>query len=572
MVTQEGEAKLQRQFGELRWTARTKETSASVFLSGRFPPAIQALLEFTDNSAGYRNKDREYPTHIHTIIEPERISVLDYGGLGADGEGIKKFALVGETEDVGISFRGAGAKYAAWFFGEDIEIRAKKRGDDVEYTSSIKGFGDPTIEYAGTFVIDPKKSQWDLDRGRFEVIVRRLKSADQFPQGGANIRRVIGEVYRPLLSSLMVDFRSPVRLENRIILDSNGNIAEVNDKVIMTVTTRKKREQVFPLNIPLLPEYSENDRKILETSLQEKMLVWIGEMDLSNLKSKTVKPGIRFYYDGRLINIDYLGFDEKDPRLSGLTGEVHLDNIIDIKKQLSVNKSAGMNLQSEQWQRVAATLRKFLAPFVEKLQQKTLQTSENRPDYLTSVLSDARRYIDLCLREMAQEGVIITEEDLDLLVGEIRGQRNPPRGKQENSTQRTTRDGKKWIDQKPLTIAPEDASEELPRRRRSFIDGTDLLSLGDFTTVSRIISRARNQRNERILALNSENPTVQGAVSAGKLAMARLAGEELAEHVAIEFRSDMREALQLRDEIRFRHALVLAAGSDYQRQGETQKK
>lgn len=572
MVKQESEGILPELEGKLGWTANTKMTSASIFLSGRFPPPIQALLEFSDNSVGFRNRDREYPTHIHAIIEPDRVCVLDYGGLGADGEGIKKFALVGETEDVGISIRGAGAKFAAWFFGEDLEISAKKRGDDVEYTSTIKGFGDPTIEYAGTFVINPKRSQWDLDRGRFEVIVKRIKSPDQLPQG-ANLRRVMGEVYRPLLSKLTADFRNPVKLDNRVILNSDGDLFEVNDKVIINVTTRSKREQVYPLNIPLLPGHSENNRKIIQTNLGEKMLVWVGEMDLRSPDSKNVKPGIRFYFDGRLINIDFLGFDEKDPRLSGLTGEVHLDNVLNIKEQLPANKSAGINLHSEQWQRVTSSLREFLYPFIEKLQQKTLQIPTNRPGYLAGVLSDARRYIDLCLREIAQEGVILTEEDLDLLVGETRAQRNSPReGHGDGGKRPTGRKSKNWIDQRPLTIATIDATVELPRRRKSFVGGTDLLSLSDTATVSKIISRENNSRQERILVLNSENPTVQAAIQIGKLAMARLAGEQIAEHVAFEFRSSIADALQLRDEIRLRHALVLAATPDYQKQSVSKQK
>lgn len=118
--------RLQRQYGELLWTARAKETSASIFLQGRYAPQIQALLEFIDNSVGYRNRDKPYPTVVTVIVEKNRISVTDFGGLGTDAEGIKRFARVGETEEMGIGYRGAGAKYAAWFFGKDLEINTKK--------------------------------------------------------------------------------------------------------------------------------------------------------------------------------------------------------------------------------------------------------------------------------------------------------------------------------------------------------------------------------------------------------------------------------------------------------------
>lgn len=48
--------------------------------------------------------------------------------------------------------------------------------------------------------------------------------------------------------------------------------------------------------------------------------------------------------------------------------------------------------------------------------------------------------------------------------------------------------------------------------------------------------------------------------------MARLAGDEIAEHVAFEFRSTIADVLQLRNELRYRHALVLAASPEFQRQ------
>lgn len=128
------------------------------------------------------------------------------------------------------------------------------------------------------------------------------------------------------------------------------------------------------------------------------------------------------------------------------------------------------------------------------------------------------------------------------------------------------------MDQQPRTIPPEDATVVMPRRRRSFIDDTDLLSLEDPVTVSRIIPRTTSKGEQRILALNYDNPIVRAAMDEGKLAIARLAGCEIAEHVAFEFRSSVRDALQLRNELRYRHALLLAANPEYQKLVISKKK
>ena len=44
-----------RQYGELDFSARVKDTGASIFLNGRYPAAIQALIEFTDIASEKQN-------------------------------------------------------------------------------------------------------------------------------------------------------------------------------------------------------------------------------------------------------------------------------------------------------------------------------------------------------------------------------------------------------------------------------------------------------------------------------------------------------------------------------------
>lgn len=556
--------RFERQFGELKWSARAKETSSSIFLQGRYPAPIQALLEFTDNSFGYRNRDKDYPTHITVVIDKDHISVTDFGSLGTDAEGIKHFAQVGETEEMGISYRGGGAKFASWYFGEDLEIKSKHAGDGIEYSTAIIGFGNPRIEYAGMFAIDATVSSWPEDKGRFQIIIRKLKNAENLPQG-AMLRRVLGEVYRPLLARQAYDLKNPTRLEKRRILDKEGHIIEVDDKVVLRVTTSRKTEQVSPLVIPLLPGYSEEEIKIIKTTEGERLGYWVGEMDTADGRSKIVEPGIRFYYDGRLITIDYCGFDKRDPHLAGLVGEVHMDYIKGIKEQLPVNKSAGVNIQSDQWKRVVEAVHKAINPLVEEMLRKPILIVEQKPAFLERVFKEARRLADLCIKEIAQEGVYLTPADLDLLMGETHGQKPIITRREGDQPKEAKRDGRPWEDQKGRTIPGFEADPNIQRTRKSFFDRLEYISLKDETTVSILREIEEASKKCRVLQINEKSLVVQLAILEGELAITRLTGEEIIDWMAREYSSNVDSFLRLRAESRVRLVKWLTTTNAYRR-------
>src|SRR5436190_8902406 len=264
-----------RQYGELDFSARVKDTGASIFLNGRYPAPIQALIELTDNSFGHRKRDQGTTT-ISVDLEQDRdkVRVSDSGGLGTDAEGIKSFTRLGQTTSVGIGYRGAGAKFATWYFGNDIEIHAKKEGESVEHSTKIEGFGDPTVEYKGTFPIDTAPTNREIAKGRFDVIIRRLKHPEQLPSRGA-LKKVLGEVYRPLLAKKQEGFSGKShKILPRIIVDSDGNYHQIHDSVHISVSKKREGEVVEPLSIPLLPQYSEDKIAIAETSKGEKMWFW----------------------------------------------------------------------------------------------------------------------------------------------------------------------------------------------------------------------------------------------------------------------------------------------------------
>lgn len=553
---------LRRQMGELMWTARAKEAAASIFLQGQYPPPIQALLEFTDNSVGYRNRDKQYPTIILVTVEANRVNVTDFGGLGSDAEGIKRFARVGETEDVGIGYRGAGAKFAAWFFGEDLELRAKKPGENVIYHTEIKGFGSRQIEYRGMFAIDAEKTTLDKDKGRFEIIVRNLLIAkNKLPHGGL-MKRTLGEVYRPLLVKTEWNAESPETVEKRAVVDDVGILHQKDDKVMMFLTTRKRKEQVQPLNIPLSPGYSENDIQIIETKRKEKIWYWAGEKDLDHKDAKPVDSGIRFYYDGRLIRIDFCGYDKSDPRLAKLVGEVHLDNIKGIKEQLSVNKSAGINTDSDQWRGAITAVHDAISPLVKKIQEAPIEVVGEMPAFLPTAFAQARRLADLALKEMAADGMYISGDDLLLLVGETKSQRPSIPGTKKPSTgvggggvvyPPADYAGRSWEVQSGQTIPDFDADPKIPRVRKSYIDRYEMAFYPDPKPISFIeLREVPGEGRKKILILNNSNPIVATAQKVGELVTTTLIGEQLANHMAKEYSTTLDEYLKFRDELLLR--------------------
>lgn len=556
---------LERQFGELKWTPRAKEALGSVFLQeGRYPSSTQALLEFTDNSVGYRNRDRDYPTHVGVVIDKDRIVVTDYGSIGTDAEGIKQFAQIGETQEMGIGYRGGGAKFAAWYFGEDLEISAKRSDDRIEYATRINGFGNTSIDYTGMFAIDPTVSTWLLEKGRFEITIRKLKHPENLPQGAA-LRKAMSEVYRPLLARQVFDFKYPTKLEKRKIVDEKGLICEVDDKITLKVTTSRKTEQVLPLAIPLLPGYSEEDLKVVKTTEGERLGYWAGEMDTLDSRSKLVEPGMRFYYDGRLITIDYCGFDKRDPHLSGLVGEVHLDHIKGIKEQLPVNKSAGINTQSEQWKRVIESVHRAINPLVEELQKKPILIVEQKPAFLERAFSEAKKLADLCLRDMANEGVYFTVEDLASMLAETYGQKPIIRRREGNKPKEEKRDGKPWGEQKGRTIPGPEADPEIHRIRKSFCDRIEYINLPDAATVSVLRDIEEVSRKCRVLQINQNSPLVQLAILEGELSTTRLVFEEIGEWAAREHSSDLDTFLKIWKESRYRIGRMLSDTAAYRR-------
>ena len=385
-----------QEYATLEFTARIKEALASAFNAGRYPPPIQAFLEFTDNSFAYRNRNKSRPaTVITATIEPDRTSVLDVGGEGGDRENIRHFLRAGQTQGKGISHLGVGAKCAVWYFGRDLRIRAKLPGEIHEDSVSIKGFGDPKIKYRGRVPVPRTASSALKGVGLFEIEVKRIHP-DRVPKMPRLIKD-LGEVYRPLLISATNPNRS------RKVITSNGALQVIQDKVVIRIKSGSKVKQVEPLAIPLI-DGSEEKIHVVRTNdhhHNEVLWFWFGQMDENHPDARHVKPGVRFYYDGRLVTINFCGHPEKDPRLQNLVAEVHLDHIQGIKKLLSLNKSAGIDTNSKEWHRVEKALKKSpLGTYIKALLQQPIESLSDKPKFFDNLVRDIKALLQESIQDL----------------------------------------------------------------------------------------------------------------------------------------------------------------------------
>lgn len=379
--------------------AQIKETMASVFNGGRYPAEIQALLEFTDNSAAYRNKKKSGQSTITVSIGEDSVKIRDEGGDGTGREGIEQFLKVANSKRKGVSIRGAGGKCAAWYLGKDLIIRAKEKGTKREYKTAIHGFGDPKKIYKGRVGGEVRVSKLPEEVGFFEIEIKRLKHSDRLPVA-RSIVSAMAEVYRPLL----VDQAGEKKLRKTVSKD--GKTVLVDDKIVLQVQhSDGVLRQVEPMSIPL-KDGDENALRYVRTNKGELISYWVGQVDGDIPASSHVKPGLRFYYDGRLVDIDFCNFPSKDARLQSLVGEVNLDHVMGIKNLLSLNKSAGVNKDTAEWERVQRAIHKAIGPYVNALLAKKIETVFTTPKFFSEAIANVKSLLADSISQLKMEGAL----------------------------------------------------------------------------------------------------------------------------------------------------------------------
>lgn len=555
----------QREYVKLVVTGPFKDSAVTVFRDGMFPSVIQAMLEGSDNIVFARNRLGGKTTQVIFNVAPDRISISGIGESGMDNEGLKKMFRVGETTGEGGNTRGVGVKFMAWALAFDLQVIAKKEGDPNEWTFDESGFGDPKVDYSGNRPITSRLVS-DQDIGRVDTILTDLKVKEKDMPGGAQLRRALGEVYRPLLAGEEVKFNRAgnPKLTPRKIINREGNPELANDRFVGWVISGKKAKQAFPLEIPLQDGCTE-DLKIAvvedeggDESQPELIPYWIGQKDTSNPLAALVDPGIRLYYDGRLIQKrEGLGvIDFRDPRLSQVVGEAHVDYVKGIKDGLMMNKSHGIAEDSSAWQRAKSALAQAVFPYIEELKKKPMKPTLAFSNELFQVLAKSKRFMSIVMGDILSDEVIAENLMHGGRLGVTHGQTPPVR----SGTQEDVRDsieplgvqGKTWNDQEARTFPGRKSDPQIPRRRKGLAHEINLrdFEAGDKRFSAMVIDGSGSSQR-RTIQINSAHPDIQGIFEESQVNpddaayhLLTLVNRELAHYMAKEAGKEDQEAVE----------------------------
>lgn len=547
------EAAPEREWVELRYAPEAKKSFASVFVLGPDRPAVNALREGVDNIVDAR--DAVHPditTQAFVTIGDDRVSVLGLHESGMGPAEIRQLLAIGLTEGKGIGLRGSGAKAMAFHLAEDVKIVAKKPGDRYEWLLDEKGFGDPTMSYSGSRPVDPQRVN-DSDVGRVEITMTGLKPEKKDLPGGAELKSVLGRIYRPLLPPADVDIPTTrgatFRVPLRTVVNAEGELVEVPDRVAMYVGFKRKVLRVFPQPKPLKEGYDET-LKVILTEAGEPIAYWVGELDRSSSASegKNVKAGVSVFYDGREVKTgEFFGHEERHPALGNLIGEAHVDHVQNIKDSFTIAKSAGGG-HSDAWERTRRTMYSAIAPFVEELKHRPVDHDPRIPSGVEDVLTKVRFAVAAALGEMVSGDDVLAE----LLLGQapsgvVQGQRRPT-----HSGQRASGSGEPigivgtaWEDQTGRTPPTADADPMIPRKRRGPIDSYKLTDFGDPRIRSALREEVTGPQKKRILEVNTGHPRLQRLMllmrkqpHAGRLFLLDYIAEQAVRHIADEIGGD----------------------------------
>lgn len=427
----------------------------------------QAILELVDNAVDDRIKELGAPQLIVRVrVYKDEISVANEGGMGLGLTGLHDFFAWGESEKVdSIGSFGIGGKAAMGFLGRSMEVVCSAKDSEVEYRVVDENWesrpGGELKEFP------ERKSKAIKIEGYFRVRVTNLKR-EVNPR---TLSSKLGDIYRPLL------------IDGSVKIGVNG-------------------VAVKPLDI----KYREDDLSLqptqyrLQTRLGDHILLKVGILE----EGQSVKPGIRCYYNGRLVEDEqFFGLPTpvQMPQMSRFTGEAHLDfakvtsNKTKFIKSHPTWDTASRRIHDQlerDWRDKIAGLRMEQKSPVDKRDQELAQR--------------AKRLIE----DVFATTMLVTKNDL---AGESGGRLppNPARGtikfRSEAGSGSTTREGK-TAPRLEATVAEETV------KRWGALHKWEVISMGIIDRRGEIIE----ENGKLILKINSDYPLFQAAKRIGDYA------------------------------------------------------
>ena len=473
-----GEKSDQRQYARLEVAGRFKEMAAQLFDSGIFNRVTQALLEFTDNAAGARDREGG-ETRILVAVSNNRLRIAAFSEAGMGDTDIQRLFRAGETgsPDQAIGTKGVGAKFAIFALAKDLkELTAKLPGSKTQWKVSAPGLGDEKIDYTGTLAIDPEPArETDIPIGIVDITLEGMKWDE--PPSAVQLARNLGTTYEPILVSAEGKWThqtvSPQNL-TRPALQSDGTIRQTRDRLQIFVSANKNTIQALPPEYIAHPGIQPID-KVVTTSEGEPLRLNAMALDLGSLAMATKmreKPaGGHFYFDGRLVE---RGIFLETPEMrdtgikSRLRFQVDITHVSGVKDALQMNKSAGIR-PGPQRQRILNAVTPELIPLIEAIKAIEAPPSSQTSTRFRDQLHVARQITDAALRKILETGEISLNPDIVRgVLGDMRQAQEHPTAASGDPKEKSTPldvDGKPWNDQHPRTVPTRTANPDIPRRR-----------------------------------------------------------------------------------------------------------
>src|SRR3989344_3588802 len=424
-------------------------------LMSTYRDAQVAVLDLVDNAVDNRIEGK--PLSVRVRIQKDELSIINQGGYGLDFEGLNNYFVWGHSDKTEgkIGKFGVGGKAAMGFLGRGMEITCSAANSNTEYKVS-----DTT---------------WETRQGELKQYTPEEKTA--FSEDGyfkvriTNLKKDISA--RALIAKLAETYR-PLILSGDIKISVNG--IEVEPAEIKYI----EEEGISPIG------------EKLQTRFGDWLVLRAGIL----AEGQKVKPGIRCYYNGRLIEEEEF-FGHRTPAQmsssSRLFGEADLDFV-----PVTTNKS-DFDKSSVQWEMASRAIHNKLTPIVERL--ATMRSESTKIErWEQDLAKEAKKILDSVLAETQA----IVKPDLrgkgsasgrEKPTGEIITD-HPKTGKTHKSTEGET--------------APKLTAEGKTKRWGS-ADDYEIVSMGVTDKRAEYVE----ERGKLILKINAEHPLYQTAKKLG---------------------------------------------------------
>lgn len=448
-----------REGGQPRTISEQVSVRAIDALMSNYRDPQQAFLELIDNAVDNRIEGK--PLTVRIRVSKNELSVYNEGGRGLDFDGLGKFFVWGYHQAAAstIGFYGVGGKAAMGYLGRSMEVVCSPQASDIEYRVF-----DPSWESReeGEWKeFTPEERKGHSQEGYFRVRVTNLKR----DINTNTLVKKLADIYRPLL------------LDNSVIVSINGRKVE-----------------------PLQIDYLEGNQNLTPqvAKIQTRFGEWI-EVKVGVLADgQIVKPGIRCYYKGRLMEDEqFFGMSQpaQMPQMSRFIGEAHLDFV-----PVTTNKNS-FDRGSVQWDGAVRAMRAVLDPWVKKMAE--LQIEQRNP--IEAREKDIARRAKRVLEHVLAQTGLITK---GMLPGESEGRRPPtPTG----LSPRPRGGGGQGSGPKEGRTAPVLEATISEIKRWGAMYSWEIVSMGSLARRSEVVE----ENGKQILKFNTDYPLYQAANRAG---------------------------------------------------------